>query len=271
MTSLYGVVGDPISHSLSPAIHNAWIKEHNLDATYEALHVPAGELAAGLQTLTERKAVGLNITLPHKEAAIELAESTSEIARRIGAANTLVRLKTGGWLAENTDAPGFTEALVSENIEIAGLNVCLLGAGGAARAAALALTDLSADLIICNRTVSRAKTLVDDLNITAGVCGLDQAEIEMGKADVVINTLSLGHSGRTLDLPAGDQRIFYDISYGKAARDMLAQAETAGWKTLDGLGMLVAQAAFSFELWFGVLPDIESALARCRKLVEAAT
>ena len=142
MTKLYGVVGDPVSHSLSPVIHNAWIREHGLDATYEALHVPKGEFESGLSSLQDRQALGLNITLPHKEAAIELAESASEVARRIGAANTLVRLKSGGWLAENTDAPGFTESLAQANIEIADQNVCLLGAGGAARAVALALSDM---------------------------------------------------------------------------------------------------------------------------------
>ncbi|MDX1294405.1 MAG: shikimate dehydrogenase, partial [Hyphomonas sp.] len=106
MTKLYGVVGDPVIHSLSPVIHNAWIREHGLDATYEALHIPAGEFADGMASLEARKAMGLNVTSPHKEAAIERAESTSEVARRVGAANTLIRLKSGGWLAENTDAPG---------------------------------------------------------------------------------------------------------------------------------------------------------------------
>ncbi|MEP1599663.1 MAG: shikimate dehydrogenase, partial [Hyphomonas sp.] len=205
------------------------------------------------------------------EAAIQLAESASEVARKIGAANTLVRLKSGGWLAENTDAPGFTESLAQANIEIADQNVCLLGAGGAARAVALALSDMRATLTICNRTESRAEELVKHLNINADIRSLEHAEAEMGKADVVINTLSLGHTGRTLDFPEGKLRTFYDISYGKPAKAMLEQAETAGWKPLDGLSMLVAQAAFSFELWFGILPDMESALARCRKLVEATT
>ena len=93
----------------------------------------------------------------------------------------------------------------------------------------------------------------------------------MGKADIVVNTLSLGHEGRTLDFPEGKLRTFYDISYGKAAATMLSQAEQAGWKPLDGLGMLVAQAAFSFEHWFGILPDMGPALQRCRRRVEATT
>lgn len=271
MTKLYGVVGDPISHSLSPVIHNAWIREHDLDATYEALHIPKGRFADGLATLEARKALGLNVTSPHKEAAIELAEGTSDAARRIGAANTLVRLKTGGWLAENTDAPGFTEALAQANIDIADQNVCLLGAGGAARAVALALSDMRATLTICNRTESRAEELVRHLNIKADIRSLEHAPAEMGKADLVINTLSIGQTGQALDLPEGKLRTFYDISYGKPAQAMLGRAEAAGWKPLDGLSMLVAQAAFSFEMWFGILPDMQGALARCRKLVEATS
>ena len=134
MTALYGVVGDPVSHSLSPVIHNAWMRDHQLDATYEAFLVPAGELADGLSTLERRGAKGLNITLPHKEAALAHADTQSDIARRIGAANTLVRTKDGGWHAENTDAPGFAETLGAAHIDVAGQNVCVLGAGGAARA-----------------------------------------------------------------------------------------------------------------------------------------
>ena len=269
MTKLYGVVGDPINHSLSPVIHNAWIREHGIDASYEAMHIPKGAFAEGLETLADRKALGLNVTSPHKEDAIELAEGTSDVARRIGAANTLIRLKTGGWLAENTDAPGFTEALNRASIEIAGQNVCLLGAGGAARAVALALSDMRATLTICNRTESRAEELVKHLNIEADIRSLDHADAEMAKADVVVNTLSLGQTGQSLELPEGKMRTFYDISYGKPAKAMLGKAEDSGWKTLDGLSMLVAQAAFSFEMWFGILPDMDSSLARCRKLVEA--
>ena len=130
---------------------------------------------------------------------------------------------------------------------------------------------MRANLTICNRTISRAEELVADLNIEASVCGLEDSKAEMGQSDIVINTLSLGHTGEALAFPEGKLRTFYDISYGKAAKAMLADADAAGWKPVDGLGMLVAQAAFSFEHWFGILPDMDSALARCRKLVEATT
>lgn len=270
MTGLFGVIGDPVSHSLSPVIHNAWMRDHGMDATYEAFQVPAGALEAGLATLERRGATGLNITLPHKEAALQLATSQSDIARRIGAANTLVRTQAG-WHAENTDAPGFAESLRAAGIDVAGQAVCVLGAGGAARAVVLALSGLRADLTICNRTVRRAEDMVRHLGIEAKVRGLDSAQPEMARSGVVINTLSLGYTGQALDFPDGHSRTFYDISYGKAARAMLSAAAGAGWRTVDGLSMLVAQAAFSFEHWFGILPDMEGALARCRRLVEATT
>jgi shikimate dehydrogenase len=130
---------------------------------------------------------------------------------------------------------------------------------------------MRATLTICNRTESRAEELVRHLNIKADIRSLEHAPAEMGKADLVINTLSIGQTGQALDLPEGKLRTFYDISYGKPAQAMLGRAEAAGWKPLDGLSMLVAQAAFSFEMWFGILPDMQGALARCRKLVEATS
>jgi len=271
MTWLLGVIGDPVSHSLSPVIHNMWIREHELDATYEALRVERGDLESALATLLKRNALGFNITLPHKEAALNLAEEASDIARRIGAANTLIRREEGGWLAENTDAPGFVRSLTDAGIDVAGLRVTLLGAGGSARAAAVSLTDLRATLTIANRTEARAKALVRETGITAQICSLKEGVAEASTADVVINTLSLGHSGETLELPQASGQVFYDISYGKAAAALQREALGKGWRPMDGLAMLVAQAAYSFEHWFGILPDTAGALERCRKLVEATT
>lgn len=271
MTWLLGVIGDPVSHSLSPVIHKMWIREHGFDATYEALRVERGELESALGTLSERNALGFNITLPHKEEALALADETSDIARRIGAANTLVLREQGGWRAENTDAPGFVRSLLDAGIEVAGSRVTLLGAGGSARAVAISLMDLRAEITIANRTRERAETLVSETGITAEICSLEQGVSEAATADLVINTLSLGHSGQSLELPEATGQYFYDISYGKPAATIRAEALKKNWQPMDGLGMLVAQAAYSFEHWFGVLPDTKDALAHCRKLVEATT
>ncbi|MEQ9436489.1 shikimate dehydrogenase [Hyphomonas sp.] len=271
MTGLYGVIGDPVAHSLSPLIHNNWMRDHDIDATYKAMQVPEGELEAALETLTRQGARGLNITLPHKQTALALADEVGDLARRIGAANTLIRTESGGWLAENTDAPGFIHTINTAGIDVADKTVFLLGAGGSARALAIVLTDLGANLTICNRTISRAEEIAGNLPVRPEVCTLDIGLERLAAAELVVNTISLGHSGQALQLPPGTGRTFYDISYGKAAVPTLAHAAEQDWKTMDGLGMLVAQAAFAFEHWFGMVPDMAVAEARCRGVVEATT
>ncbi|MBA3070470.1 MAG: shikimate dehydrogenase [Hyphomonas sp.] len=269
MRRLLGVIGDPVAHSLSPYIHNHWLRENEIDAVYAALEVKSGELAAALTSLLNHGAAGLNVTLPHKEDALRLASSVGDTARRIGAANTLVRTPAGEWRAENTDAPGFALTLDYGDIAVEGRDVFLLGAGGAARAVADVLTRRGARLTLCNRTIARAEALALDLAPAARILSLDEGLKQLPKAAVVINTLSLGHAGGVLELPASAGGIFYDISYGKGAAASLAEASRKGWRTLDGLGMLVAQAALSFELWFGITPDLAAAHARARTLLEA--
>jgi shikimate dehydrogenase len=271
MTRLYGVIGDPIAHSLSPLIHNQWMRDNDIDAIYNAMQVPDGALKDALDTLTRQGARGLNITLPHKQTALSLADEVGDLARRIGAANTLNRTDSGGWRAENTDAPGFIHTIDAADIHVAGKNVFLLGAGGSARALAIVLTDLGADLTICNRTISKAEEVADNLTTRPEICTLDIGLERLATAELVVNTVSLGHSGQALELPKGTGRTFYDISYGRAAAPTLAHAAAQDWNTMDGLGMLVAQAAFAFEHWFGMLPDMEGAEARCRAVIEATT
>lgn len=269
MRRLLGVIGDPVAHSLSPYIHNHWLRENEIDAVYAALEVKSGELAAALTSLLKHGAAGLNVTLPHKEDALKLASSVGDTARRIGAANTLVRTSAGEWRAENTDAPGFALTLDYGDIAVEGRDVFLLGAGGSARAVADVLTRRGARLTLCNRTIARAEALALDLAPAARILSLDEGLKQLPKAAVVINTLSLGHTGGVLELPASAGGTFYDISYGKGAAASLAEASRKGWRTLDGLGMLVAQAALSFELWFGIMPDLAAAHARARTLLEA--
>jgi len=269
MTRLLGVIGDPVAHSLSPYIHNHWLRQHGLDAVYAALEVKESELAASLESLKAHDAIGLNVTLPHKQAVLALAATASETARRLGAANTLVRGAGGHWHADNTDAPGFALTLDYGDIQVDGRDVFLLGAGGSARAVADVLVQKGARLTLCNRTIARAEALALDLAPAARILPLDEGLRQIQRASVVINTLSLGHAGGTRELPETSGGIFYDISYGRGAAAMLAEARRKGWRTLDGLGMLVAQAALSFELWFGVTPDLAAAHTRARALLEA--
>ena len=269
MTRLLGVIGDPVAHSLSPYIHNYWLRLNRIDAVYAALEVKTGELATALTSLDGHKAAGLNITLPHKEEALRLAVSAGDTARRIGAANTLVPAPGGGWRAENTDAPGFALTLDFGEIAVEGREVFLLGAGGSARALADVLTRRGARLTIWNRTIARAEALALDLAPSARILPLGSGLREAARAGVIINTLSIGHSGGAFELPKSAGGIFYDISYGKGAAAALTEARRQGWRALDGLGMLVAQASLSFEHWFGTRPDLAAAHARARKLLEA--
>ncbi len=269
MKKMLGVIGNPVAHSLSPFIHNHWLRENSIDAVYAALEVEAGELASSLESLKAHGAIGLNVTLPHKEAVLKLAASAGDTARRLGAANTLTRTEDDSWHADNTDAPGFAMTLDYGEIAVEGREVFLLGAGGSARAVADVLTHRGARLTICNRTIARAEALALSLAPAARILSLEEGLRQAGRANLVVNTLSLGHSGEAFDLPRSDGSIFYDISYGKAAAASLAEARRQGWRGLDGLGMLVAQAALSFEHWFGILPDLSAAHTRARKLVEA--
>lgn len=271
MTARLGVIGDPIAHSLSPLIHNAWLKAAGIDAQYDAIHVSEGELPAALARLSTEGAIGLNITMPHKHAALEAAASASEAAQKIGAANTLTRTGNGTWIADNTDAPGFLRALANAGIsDLAGCKTLVLGAGGSARAIVYALYESGAQICLLNRTVERARALLDDIAPDKAVHGpLEQIGDKLSDADLVINTTSAGHSGAFIPLTQGAGRLFMDISYGAAANGQLAHAEQMGWQVRDGLPMLVTQAAESFRIWFGQMPDTNIAMAQCRKAVEA--
>ncbi len=271
MSALYGVIGDPVSHSLSPLIHNGWLRQEGRNASYIAMHVPKGELADALSALQLRGCKGLNITLPHKSDALELAENASKAAQIIGAANTLSRTEAGNWHAENTDAAGFEFALKERGINPAGMQICLIGAGGAARAIIYALDRAGAKITVCNRTVSRAESVLSDFpGAQHKAQPLEALSEALHSADMLINTASLGHTGAALLLPDGGGRAFMDISYGKVAAPLLNTAKLAGWSVSDGLEMLVAQAALSYQHWFGVLPDTGSALDRCRMALEAS-
>lgn len=269
MTKLLGVIGDPIAHSLSPVIHNGWLRDMGFNATYEAMHVRDGEFQNALKTLEKRDCLGINVTLPHKTAALAAASEVSEAAKRIAAANTLTYLGGGAWRADNTDAPGFIEALGGLDPDTD--RAVILGAGGSARAIVHALSVHGITLRILNRTVSKAEALAKELGaLNTKSANINQYKEYIESATIVINTTSMGHQGDVLDLPEGSDRLFFDISYGKISEPQLTHAADRGWRVKDGLTMLVAQAALSFQIWFDELPDMAAGLKRCRAALEAA-
>ena len=265
----YAVVGDPVAHSMSPLIHNSWIADAGLNAHYDRIHLQSETAADDLRALV-REYDGLNVTLPHKIAALSAATNSSLEARTVGAANTLVR-EHGAWTAHNTDVAGFEAAMHAAcGDELRNLRVLLIGAGGAARAAVVSLNRSHAMLTIANRSVVNAAALANELVPHAGTADLAQIERLSVDADVIVNSASLGHAGASLPpLAAGRGRPFLDLSYGKAASATLNAAAQAGWAPHDGLTMLVAQAAAAFHLWFGIWPDQAKALHACRAAVSA--
>ncbi len=267
----YAVVGDPVAHSLSPLIHNPWMVAAGLDAHYERVHLKSETVAADIRDMA-RAYSGINVTLPHKIAALEASANSSPEARVVGAANTLVRAGDG-WTAHNTDVAGFEIAMRAvAGEELQNLRVLLIGAGGAARAVVVSLNRAGAQLTIANRSAVNAAALANELAPQAVTAGLSEVDALSASADIIVNSASLGHAGASLPpLAPGKGRPFLDLSYGKAAAATLQAAASAGWAPHDGLTMLVGQAAAAFHLWFGVAPDQARALAACRAAVAART
>ena len=268
MSVLLGVIGDPIAHSLSPVIHNGWLKDAGIDGLYEAIHVPDGAFDSALKDLTKNQVVGVNVTLPHKHAALAAADYVSDAAQAIGAVNTLTQHAGGVWHADNTDAPGFLMALGDADPDKE--SALVLGAGGSARAIVFALTNAGFDVIVLNRTPEKAAKILQDFGVASPrYDAIDQYNEYIESATIVVNTTSMGHAGEIVDLPDGGGRTFFDLSYGHVAAAQLTHAREQGWQTRDGLAMLVAQAALSFEIWFGHRPSLQDGLARAVHAMEA--
>ena len=252
MTLLAGVIGNPVAHSLSPAIHGAWIKAARLDAEYDAYLAPLDDFAGVVRRLRAGGVKGLNVTIPFKEETLALADAASELARLAGAANLLL-FRGGGIVADNTDGPGLLAALKTQaGFEPAKGPAVILGAGGAARGAAAALKLAgSPEVRIVNRTQERADALAAEL----GVSAFDSTEAAFEGAAVIINATSLGLGGgegphAPFERAPGDA-VVMDMVYKPLVTDFLDRAARHGHPTVDGLEMLIGQARPSFEAFFG--------------------
>lgn len=248
MTRVAGVAGRPISQSLSPLIHGAWIARAGLDARYEAFE-PADEGA--FADLTERvrsgELAGLNVTAPFKEQAFALADTVSSTARRCGSANLLVG-RDGGLWADSTDGRGLLAALAEQApaLDLAGAPVVMLGAGGAARAAVAALIEAGAAVTVVNRSRDRAEDLAADLGATVGTVDA------VRDARLIVNALSVQPD---LDMAAlRADAVLMDMSYRPVVTPFLSAGKARGLTIVDGLAMLIGQARPSFEALFGIAP-----------------
>lgn len=266
-TRLAAVIGWPVGHSKSPRLHNWWLERLGIDGAYVPLPVSPDRFEQVVRAMPHMGFAGCNITVPHKEAALALADVVDPVARRIGAANTLVFRADGTIEARNTDGFGFIENLrqgAPDWQPDAGPAV-VLGAGGAARAVCVSLLDAGAPLIrLANRTRSRCETLAADLGGPIEVVDWPVTDAALDGANLLVNTTSLGMAGQPpLEIalsPLPVSALVTDIVYAPLETALLKMARQRGNPVVDGLGMLLHQARAGFSAWFGVLPEVTEEL-----------
>lgn len=251
-----GVLGWPVAHSRSPAMHNAALAAMGLEGTwrYQLLPVPPEHLTETIAALGAAGFAGANVTIPHKEAALAAAGTATDAARAIGAANTLTFGPGGAVAADNTDAPAVLGAVVAAGGGVAGRSVLVLGAGGSARAAAWALAGAGAEVAVWNRSADRARALASDLGVA--VADVPRA------ADVLVHCTSVGLDGADAAavLGLGDLSAYgtvVDLVYASGGTPLVRAARAAGCATVDGLEVLARQGALSLQAWTGRAAPLE--------------
>ena len=261
------VIGHPVNHSRSPRMHNFWLAHFGLEGYYIPLDIDPKKFERSIRNLPELGLVGANITIPYKEKVLKIADKISDRAALVGAANTLTFLQNGGIYADNTDGYGFLQNIKSKYKDWSareGISV-VFGAGGASRAILAALIeDGASDIILANRTRSRADQLRSELGAKIKVVEWMKIQNYLSEASTIINTTSLGMVGKT-DLPIPlnalkKNTLVTDIVYTPIETHLLATAAKMGCRTVDGLGMLIHQAIPGFERWFGIRPGDSQAL-----------
>lgn len=267
MSILTGLIGYPVAHSKSPAIHEYWIQQQGIDAEYKLYTTPPQRVRQVVKRLRDKGARGFNVTVPHKLAVMEYLDEIDETARDIGAVNT-VTFKNGKAIGSNTDGYGFITNLREGVGDLSPYlsKVVILGSGGASRAVLLALIEAGAkEIFLTNRTHESAQTLSSsarDIKKTANIQVVDWEERAscLSEASLLVNATSLGMEHQpplVLDInQLPTTALVHDIVYAPLKTDLLKQAEARGNRTVDGLGMLLYQAQKAFSLWHGVLPAV---------------
>jgi shikimate dehydrogenase len=254
-TTVAGVIGAPVRHSLSPAIHNAAFAAAGLDWVFAAFEVEPGGAARALDGARALGLGGLSVTMPHKEDVAAAVDERSAVVDRLAAANCVVPVGGGRLRGESTDGEGFMRSLADAGVDPAGLRCCVLGAGGAARAVVLALAAAGAgEVTVVNRTEANAVRAVELAGAVGRVANGAAVAGAIGGAHLVVNATSVGMGGGAgpidVDL-LGAGQVVADLVYEPVRTALLDGAAAAGCRTVDGLGMLVHQAAIAFEAWTG--------------------
>jgi shikimate dehydrogenase len=263
MRKLAGVIGWPVEHSLSPKLHSYWLKHYGIDGEYSAWAAEPKNLAAALKSLPQKNWHGCNLTIPHKEAALALVDSVDDVARAIGAINTII-VKENKLHGTNTDAYGFIEN-IRPHLPARKNKAVVLGAGGAARAVCYALIKEGfASVSVINRTHDKSIVLAEQFGNMISAATWENRAALLGDADLLVNTTSLGMKGKEpLDLDLSKlptSALVTDIVYTPLVTPLLQQAKTRGNRIVDGLGMLLYQAVPGFAAWFGTRPEVTDEL-----------
>jgi shikimate dehydrogenase len=263
MKKLFGLIGCPVHHSMSPLMHNDAFKQFGIAAYYHAFHVEKEHLKDAVRGMKVLGIAGFNVTIPHKTAIIPFLDDIDEMALQIGAVNTVVN-ENGRLIGYNTDGEGFVRALCEElNIELTGKHILLIGAGGAARGIYFSLASRKAACIdLCNRTVDKAEELINErkIPVLSRAYSLDEAQQLLGNYDIIINTTSVGMYPHVEEMPLSlanlkKGTVVSDIIYNPLETMLLKEAKRYGAITQNGVGMFVYQGALAFEKWTGIFPD----------------
>lgn len=262
-----GIMGWPVDHSLSPRIHGWWLKHYNMEGSYERLPVPPEGLDHAMKDLRVRGFRGINLTLPHKETALQYMDYIEDAARHIGAINTVLVREDGTLEGRNTDVYGFTQNLLSSGYKPKGRPVVILGAGGAARAAIAAFSDMGiGEIYIVNRTAGHVDALIKSFGPIIRGFSMTETYQAFKEAELLVNATSLGMKGQPaidIDLKAlPSSALVSDMVYAPLETGLLRMARAMGHPTLDGLGMLLHQARPAFMAFFGRDPEVTDELRR---------
>lgn len=264
MEKLFGVIGDPIAHSMSPAMHNDLFGLYGIDAVYLPFHVSKGNLADAVKGLKALGVSGFNVTIPHKTEIMAHLDKVDPLARAIGAVNT-VKNENGLLVGYNTDGPGFVKGLEYMAADLGSRSALIIGAGGASRAIYFSMAQAGVERIdLYNRTLEKAEELAAScpFKVNTNVLGREEAEKSLAEYQLIIQTTSIGMVPDTKSLPLSPENIAQntivsDIIYNPLQTEFLKEASKRGAEIQNGVGMFVFQGALAFEKWTGIFPDVD--------------
>lgn len=277
-----GLIGNPVEHTMSPAIHNTLAEAMGQNLVYVPFHVQTGLLKEAVEGAYALNLLGCNVTVPYKSQVLPYLKEIDPLAERIGAVNTLVRAQ-GGFKGYNTDMPGLARAMEADGVKTAGEKVLILGAGGVARAVAVMLADTASEILIMNRTVEKARKIADEVNAAAGreLAGVisvdDYRKLPMGERYLAIQATNVGMYPRVDEAVIEDRDFYerihtgYDLIFNPVQTRFMELIQETGGRAFNGLKMLLYQGVISYELWTGVrvTKDMEEQAYRSMKQASA--